>query len=222
MKKNIVHALESNDLDSVVFLAKQDRKVLSHLVRIAYDKETLVGWRAIKAIGLAAKELVATDPEFLRETTRKLLWSLSDESGAIGWSAPEILGEIASTHPERFRDIIPLIAELYDIEEKVFRPGIIYAMSRIAEVSPGLVVPYKDLAIRALSDNNPLVRVYGIDLVTKLKGQLTREDMDSLIKLLQKMSSDRAEVCLYKNTDFMNVQVREIAILARNAYNLKE
>lgn len=216
MRKNIVHALEFNDLDAVVLVSKGNRKVLSHLVRLAYDKETLVGWRAIKAIGMVAKELIKTDAEFLRETTRKLLWSLSDESGAIGWSAPEMLGEIASAHPERFRDIIPLIAELYDIEEKVFRPGIIYALARIAEVSPGLVAPYKDLAIRALSDDNPLVRVYGIDLVTKLKGQLTRGNMDSVNKLLQKLSSDRAEVWVYKNADFTNVQMREVAILAQN------
>lgn len=211
MKKNILDALESNDLDSVVFLAKQDRKVLSHLVRLAYDKETLVGWRAIKAIGMVAKELLKTDPEFLRETTRKLLWSLSDESGAIGWSAPEILGEIASAHPERFRDIIPLIAELYDIEEKVFRPGIIYALDRIAVVNSDLVLPYKDLAIRGLSDDNPLVRVYAIELVTKLKARLSKQDMNSVNKLLRELSSDRAEVWIYKNADFVNVQVRESA-----------
>ena len=51
LKKNILSALGANDLDAVVSLAASDRKVLSRLVRLAYDKETLVGWRAIKAIG---------------------------------------------------------------------------------------------------------------------------------------------------------------------------
>lgn len=209
LKKNLLHALESDDLSAVAALAKGNRRILSELIRLAYDKETLAGWRAIKAIGLVAKELLKTDPEFLRETTRKLLWSLSDESGAIGWSAPEILGEIVSAHPERFRDIIPLIAEVYDIEEKVFRPGVVYALAQIAEVSPDIVVPYKDLAIKALSDDSPLVRVYGIELVAKLKSRLSSEDVDFVNKMLQKLSSDRAEVWVYRKSDFINIQVRE-------------
>ena len=84
MRKIILQALESNDLDAVVSLAQKSRKALSLLVRMAYDKETLVGWRAIKAAGRIAKALAKIDHEFLRITIRKLLWSLSDESGGIG------------------------------------------------------------------------------------------------------------------------------------------
>jgi hypothetical protein len=122
-KKHIHDLLESNELSSIGLQAKDDRKVLSSLVRLAYDKETLVGWRAIKAIGLAAAEVITTDLDALRETCRKLVWSLSDESGGIGWSAPEILGEIASADPKRFKDFIPLVASVYEIEEDVFRGG---------------------------------------------------------------------------------------------------
>ena len=92
LKKTIQYALEANDLNTVAALAKENRKALSLLVRPAYDKETLVGWRAISAVGLAARQLIKTDYEYLRETARKLLWSLSDESGGIGWAAPELLG----------------------------------------------------------------------------------------------------------------------------------
>ena len=83
LKQKIHNTLEINDLEAVVSFAKENRKVLSLLVRSAYDKESLVGWRAIKAIGLAARALVKTDYKFLRELVRKLLWSLSDESGGI-------------------------------------------------------------------------------------------------------------------------------------------
>lgn len=213
LKKTICSNLESNDLDAVVLLSKGNKKVLSQLVRLAYDKETLVGWRAIKAIGLAARELVATDYAFLREMIRKLLWSLSDESGGIGWSAPEILGEIVSVDPERFRDIIPLIAEVYDIEEKVFRPGILYALGKIAVVKPGLIVPHKDLIIRALSDENPLTRVYALEAIMTLKGLLSTDDLDVLKRILQNLSTDRAEVWVFKGDSFVSVQVSEAAPL---------
>ncbi len=211
LKRDILHALESDDLNAVISLAKENRKILSRLVRIAYDKETLAGRRAIKAIGLLAREFVKTDPAFLREAIRKLLWSLSDESGGIGWSAPEILGEIVSADPARFSDIIPLIAEVYDIEEKVFRPGIVYALGRIAEVDPALVAAHKDIVIRALSDHDPLVKVYAIELITALKTLISSEDLDIIKKQIEKLKSDRAEVWIYKDTGFVSIQVKEAA-----------
>src|SRR3990172_2084840 len=98
IKRTIQQALEQNDLDAVVSLVQQHRRALSQLVRIAYDKETLAGWRAIKAIGRVARALVNTDDEFLRVTIRKLLWSLSDESGGIGWG-PCLTNRAASAGP---------------------------------------------------------------------------------------------------------------------------
>jgi len=210
--KNVVNAsLESNDLESVVSIVKENRKVLSLLVRMAYDKDTLVGWRAIKAIGLSAKALVKTDYDFLRETVRKLLWSLSDESGGIGWAAPEIMGEIASADPEKFSDIIPLIAEVYDIEEKVFRPGVLYALGKIAEVSPDLVMPFKDLIRRALSESEPLTRVFALDLLKTLKSRLGKEDMNNLAEIMQSLLSDHSEAWVYRNDCFVSVEIGEYA-----------
>jgi len=78
--------------------------------------------------------MVRRDPEFLRETCRKLLWSFTDESGGIGWSAPEMLGEIVSSDPKRFQDVIPLIAAAYEVDEDVFRAGVLYALSRVASM----------------------------------------------------------------------------------------
>lgn len=211
MKKTIHHSLEANDLETIVALAKENRKVLSLLVRAAYDKKTLVGWRAIRAVGLAAQELVKTDYEFLRELVRKLRWSLSDESGGIGWSAPELLGEIVSADPQRFSDIVPLIAEVYDIEEDVFRPGVLYALGRVAQADPALVVSYKDLIKRALSDGNPLTRVYALDLLKTLRGRLGENDKDIFNKMVINLLSDHSETWVYIHDRFVNMEVREAA-----------
>ena len=209
LKQSIQHALDSNDLEAIVALAREHRKVLTLLIRSAYDKETLAGWRAIKAVGLVARELVKTDHEFLRETARKLLWSLSDESGGIGWSAPEILGEIVAADPQRFSDIIPLIAGVYGIEEDVFRPGVVYALGRIAGVSPELVMPHRGILFSALSGPDPLARVYAIRAVKsiwKLETQKNRSIIDGLIKDL---ASDKREVFIYHNYCFSRIEVGE-------------
>jgi hypothetical protein len=226
LKEKIKHCLETNDIGTIASLARDNRKVMSQLVRMAYDKETLAGWRAIKAVGLASKELVRTDYEFLRETVRKLLWSLSDESGGIGWSAPEILGEIVSVDPKRFSDIIPLIAQVYEVEEEVFRPGVVYALARIAETAPEQVAVYQKIAIMSLVDKNPLVKIYGIELVERLWKTAINENLWSseyrrrIMGLVESANLDRGEAWIYKNDGFIRYEVGEVSKITRE--NLKK
>ncbi len=217
LKKTIHHALEANDLNDLVSLVMENRKALSLLVRMAYDKETLAGRRAVKAVGLAARRLIKTDYEYLRETTRKLLWSLSDESGGIGWAAPELLGEIASADPRRFSDIIPLIVEVFDIEEVVFRPGVVYALGRIAETTPEAAALYQKIVITSLADADPLLKIYALELVERLWSAVSQNNLwtgeyrDRVRSLVQHLMSDKGEAWVYQGDDFVNVQVGELA-----------
>ncbi len=217
LKKAILGALEANDLDAVADRARNDRKVLSHLVRIAYDKETLAGWRAIKAVGRVARVLAKDDHEFLRDTCRKLLWSLSDESGGIGWSAPEMLGEIVSADPGRFGDIIPLIAQAYEVEEDVFRPGVVYALGCIAESDPGSVASYQKIIISSLVDKNALTRIFGLRLLAVLwKSGIaarcwTSEYRERLSSAVSNMTTDRSEAWVYDSGQFQSVMIAELA-----------
>lgn len=221
LKKNIQDLLESNDLASLAH-EKENRKVLSRLVRIAYAKETLVGWRAIEAIGLAARGMITSDLDFLRETCRKLIWSLSDESGGIGWSAPEILGEIVSADPKRFKDFIPLMASVYEIEEDVFRGGVLFALGRIAESAPELAAPYQKIIISSFADKDPIVKVRGLELVGllwsygKLSASWSREYSERIIGAVQNLRMDKGEAWLYRGDSFISVVVGEEAEICLN------
>lgn len=224
-KKYILHALESNDLDTVVAFIQENRKVLSLLIRMAYDKETLVGWRAIKAVGRIARALVKTDNEFLHITIRKLLWSLSDESGGIGWAAPELLGEIVSADPEGFADIIPLITEVYDIEEQTFRPGVVYALARIAEVSPEPVTKYQKVIIKSLADENPLLKIYALDLVGLVwpiacrKKLWSQEYKAKIYDVVNSMKNHKGVAWIYQNSSFTDAVVGEKSTLLAKSLN---
>lgn len=212
-KQQMYAALEGNGLDALVEYITSDRKAVSQLIRFSYDKETLAGWRAIKTMGRIAKRIWITDHEFLRTTVRKLLWSLSDESGGIGWSAPELLGEIVSADPNGFADIIPLIAEVYDIEERTFRPGVMYALYRIAEQAPERVACFKNTILRALEDGDPLVRLYGIRLAGLLMpiahqlGMWSRDHCNEIVISLNKLIIDKNVVWVYGQESFIDVEV---------------
>ena len=221
-KKTVCDLLDRNDFGTVVSLARNDRKTVSLLVRLAYDKETLVGWRAIEAIGLAAREMISADLDFLRETCRKLIWSLSDESGGIGWSAPEILGEIVSADPKRFKDFIPLIASVYEIEEDVFRGGVLFALGRIAEHAPELAAPYQKIIISSLADTDPIVKVRGLELVGllwsygKRSAVWSREYGDRISAAVKNLNMDKGEAWIYRGDSFTSVVVGEEASICLN------
>jgi hypothetical protein len=226
MKKFIRLALEENDLDAVVSFVQKNKRALSLLIRMAYDKETLAGWRAIKAVGRTADVLVITEREFLRNAVRKLLWSLSDESGGIGWAAPELLGEIVHSDPEGFADIVPLIAEVYNIEERTFRPGVVYALARVAEVSPELIMNYQGIIIRSLVDTNPLVRIYALELIgllwpTVYNNHLWSVDYKKKIEsAVNNLKKDKKVAWIYKYNDFIDIEVGECSeIIAKKLKN---
>jgi hypothetical protein len=217
LKKTVVAALESNDLEAVASLVHQHRKVLSQLVRQSYDKETHVGWRAILAVGMAARELVKTDPESLRDACRKLLWSLNDESGGIGWSAPELLGEIVSSDTKRFADFVPLVAEAYYIEGGMFRAGVMYALARIGAEAPERAAAHQDIIADALVAHDPLVRIRALELVEAvLKGKIqmplwAEENTSFLRGRILALCKDMGEASIYKGNDFTSIQVGEKA-----------
>ena len=221
-KQKIAHYLEANDLLEVANLVVADRKALTHLIRLSYAKDTLVGWRAILAVGMAARELMSTDRAFLRETCRKLLWSLSDESGGIGWSAPELLGEIVSAEPRQFADLVPLIANIYDIEEKVFRPGVVYALRRIAESAPELVLEHQKIVLSSLVDQAPLVRIFGLQLLGQLWEASIRTDLwspeyrDRLLKAVVQLGQDNREAWIYQEEGFSSILVKDQAGVVLN------
>ncbi len=210
LKLTVREALAKNDLDAVVAIG-HDRKVMSVLIRLAYDKETLAGWRAISAVGRVASLYAADDPAFLRETARKLLWSLTDESGGIGWSAPELLGEIVSSDPAGLHDITPLIAEVFFVEERVFRPGVLYALRRIAEKDPGAVLGYSDIIERGLYEEEPLSRIHALALVSLLKDRFPDERKEAIRARIQELTADRGESWVYKGQDFISIEVGEFA-----------
>ena len=211
MKQAVTAALEEDDHETVLTLAFQSRKVFSVLVRLAYDKETLVGWRAIKAIGKIASVYVRSNYDFLRETIRKLLWSLSDESGGIGWSAPEILGEIVSADPVKMADVVPLIVDVYSIEEKVFRPGVLYALRRIAETSPESASPFQHLILAGLCEQEPLARIYALELTGLLDAHINLAHRERIKDQVRNLVQDRSEAWVYRNGGFDALEVGQLA-----------
>ena len=128
--------LEGN-FEPIIVMSEGKKRVLSFLTALTYDKDATVSDNAIKAMGLAAKSIAKRDPEYIRNYLLRLFWLVNDESGGIGWRAPEMIGEILYNCP-RFVQFFPLLISLLDLETEDaprFRTGTLWAIGRVAQVN---------------------------------------------------------------------------------------
>ena len=156
MKEKVKTLLAQQNYDGLIQLSYCGGRILSALISLTYDKKSLIAWRAIEAVGLISGEIAKTKPELVRNTVGRLLWMIRDESGGIGWSSPEMLGEIVRNNPEQFADIAPIIVSFLD--EDMLSAGVLRAIERIGGKDAELVRHSAPLILPYLHNSDPLLR----------------------------------------------------------------
>ncbi len=205
LKEKLKDALMKADFEAVARLALDSKKVLSILISFTYDKEDLLCWRAIEATGKAAGVLVEESPSAVRNIVQRLIWSVSEESGGIGWSAPEMLGEIVRNSPQVFADIPPIILSFH--EEENFLKGVLWAMGRIAESGTDNVKGCSDLCLKSLDHHDPLVRGLAVYTGSRLGSQEITEKIKDMIY-------DEGRFTIYENHNLVEKTVGDAAKMA--------
>lgn len=180
LREKIIGLLQEQNHPELLNTAEKEGNIFRILISLAYDKKELLAWRAIEAVGMIAGEKAKTHPESIRNLVQRLLWTMRDESGGIGWSAPEMLGEIVRNSPDEFADIAPIIASFHD--EDFLRPGVFRALYRISEKRPDLVSGSSSLVGQYINDKDPVVRAYAVKLAGNLRLSEYLDDIKATLK----------------------------------------
>lgn len=202
LKRQIKDALLGADFETITDLALKNNTIFRILISLAYDKEKLICWRAIEAMGKAAGAVAEKDPAAARNIVQRLLWSIRDESGGIGWGAPEMLGEIVRNSPKAFSDLSPVIFSFHD--EEPFLKGILWAMGRTADAITDPVEGVFELAVECLNHKDPAVR----GVAAWAAAKLNRKESAGKIKALM---SDEGRFKFYENLELREMTVGEMA-----------
>jgi hypothetical protein len=197
--KELLHSMSYN---KIAELAEADKSVIRHLISLAYDKDDVITWRAIEAMGYVSKRLSTKKIDVVRDTIRRLLWSMGEESGGIGWSSPEMLGEIIRGNPDEYADIIPILWSFK--EEKMFRAGVVWAMARIAQIRPEMINFIFDDFQDLLLDDNPHVRGYAVWLIGILK-------RSNLLSFIKELLEDKKIINFYLDGELLKINVGQLA-----------
>jgi hypothetical protein len=118
-----------------------DRRTVIPLFSALHSPEEEIKWRAVRAMGVVVAQLARADMEVARDVMRRLMWRLNDESGGIGWGAPEAMGEIMACHQRLAEEYSPMLLSYLRrdgnyLENVLLIRGALWGICRLAEARP--------------------------------------------------------------------------------------
>lgn len=201
IKKDILAVLKTKTPEEIQqyldsFPAKD---VVNGLFSAICRGDETVRWNGVISMGYCVARLADEDMEEARIVMRRLLWSLNDESGGIGWGAPESLAEIMVSHDGLAREYVHMLVsymqpdgeELFQdgnqLEHEILQRGLMWGIGRLAEKKsnllrnrdvPACLVPYlgsADPTVRGLAARNLGLLRYGgeVEQLGKLQGDMS-------------------------------------------------
>lgn len=100
IKTRVPELLCKRDFDSLLELCERDRHFWQEVRFRLYDLNEKIRWAAVETVAKVMKQWWNSGKEEkVRQYIRTLFWSMSDESGGIGWSSPQAVAEIIANIP---------------------------------------------------------------------------------------------------------------------------
>jgi len=98
--------------------------VINSLFMALCDVRERVKWHAVSCFGEIVATMADTNVESARIIMRRFLWTLNDESGGIGWGAPEAMAEVMCRCEVLRKEYIHmLISYMQEDGEELFQDG---------------------------------------------------------------------------------------------------
>ena len=133
----------TNNLQNIHDLPPQ--KTINALFSFLCSADKSIKNNAVIAMGEVVSRMAESNLESARTVMRRLLWSLNEESGWIGWGSAEALGEIMARNETLAQEyhnlLISFVTEgnnnylLYD----KLRDEVVLGLRRLSQVHPKLI-----------------------------------------------------------------------------------
>ncbi len=141
-------------------------RIINPLLSFLCSPDEVIKCRAVTAVGVVVSQLANEEMESARVIMRRLMWSLSEESGGIGWGAPEAMGEIMASSEAMANEYSHVLVSYLredgnPLRNDLLLRGVLWGLGRLAQERPRLledsvryIEPHlesKDAAVRGLA-----------------------------------------------------------------------
>ncbi len=188
------------------------RQAITPLISAIYSQNPRIRWNAITALGKTIGRMASEDDmEHARTIMRRLIWSLNDESGGIGWGAPETMAEAMVNHrglyEEYARILLSYIREDGNfLEYPPLRRGALWGIGRLG---------YADPTILKEIESRKYLRDYLADQDTQSRGlaawALGALGEEEDIPALEKLTTQDDPVAIFLQGHLKKISVGEVA-----------
>ncbi len=220
LKKEVLDILLQPEFEPVLaeiskFPAKE---AVNALFSAICHHDELFRWHGISGMGMMVARLAEENMEEGRIIMRRFLWSLNDESGGIGWGAPESMAESMHHHRGLAEEYIHMLisytrpdgAELLQdgnfLEHEILQRGLLWGLNRLCERRKGLLIDkgYPDELPFYLESDDEVV----CGLAARLCGSLRVQSAEDKLLLL---IADSRQISIYEEGNFVSFKVGELA-----------
>jgi len=147
IKQRVRDLLEQRDYASLLELCEKDSHFWKELRFSLYDIDERLRWSAIEAVAkFMQRWWQAGEKEKVRNYIRNLFWSIMDESGGIGWSAPQTIAEIIVNIPELL-DPYGSMMIAHTFEEPPLIKGGLWGIGRLGKLSAEAITFFQDIVL---------------------------------------------------------------------------
>ncbi len=210
LKRKVSALLQSDGLDETLEKLCQlpARQVINPLFSFLLSSHEQIRWRAVTAMGAVVAKLAEKDIESARVIMRRLMWSLNDESGGIGWGAPEAIGEIIACHEGLAKEyanvLISYVREDGNfLEYEPLQRGAAWGIGRVAQTRPDLVQDAVPHLLLFLGSPDATVRGLAAWTLGLLGAEAARPQLEALLR-------DDAPVSVYLDRKLVRSSVSDL------------
>jgi hypothetical protein len=211
LKKKLFDILNQGDLDKALMEIDRlpPRQIINPLLSFIQSGNERVKWGAVKAAGKVVGRMADGDLEAARVIMRRLMWSLNDESGGIGWGSPEVMGEILAAHSGLAGEYAHLFLsyareEGNYLELEGLQQGLLWGIARLCESRPELVRGAARSLLPYLESQNGVIR----GLAARIMGLL---QVKEALSGLRKLTEDDSSLVIMIGNDLTSVRVKDLA-----------
>ena len=181
------------------------------LLALLASREAALQARAVTALGLLTARLAEQDTEAARNVMRRLMWTLNDESGSIGWGAPQAMAEIMVRHEGLAQEYVTILVSYMHpdgnyLEHPPLQRDLLQAIGRLAGARPRLLreLGADHLIVPFLTSTDAHVRGLAAWCAGFLPVPSARAPLEGLLE-------DPAEIVLHHGGDTSRTSVGALA-----------
>ena len=145
-KKEVLKFLEQDDFEKNIKDIHKfpPKKVVNALLSFLVNTNKILKKHTIIALGVVVSRLAEADIESARIVMRRLMLSVTEESGGIGWNTPEAMGEIMARSEQLAKEYHKILISYTmgggnELDFEGLQKSVIAGLKRLAEVHPHMV-----------------------------------------------------------------------------------